>query len=302
MLTSVKSYIRGCDTCLRVKSGIAQGALQPLLVPAGRWERIGMDFVTKMPPGGPESYDTICTIVNHLTKQVHWFPKHESCTAPEFAWLFVSNYVRLHGIPTTIVSDRDVKFMSDFWQELWKNMGTKLKVSTPFHPQTDGQAEKLNDIVKTYLRAFATKYHGDWPKLLGLAEFSYNSSEHKTTRRSPFETDLGYTPALPIDTLASVINSGNWSARAKQGVQFKERLTAILKDTQDMIEEARTIMQAGDKGNPHDFKVGDMVFLKTKHLPATYANLNDATSRKLQHRFAGPFEITYIRGNAARLK
>ena len=125
-----------------------------------------------------------------------------SLAAERFAEIFVDFYFRLHGLPTDIVSDRDVGFTCDWWLHLTKIWQTKLKMSTAFHPQTDGQAEKANSIVERYLHSFVQTRPQEWDRLLSLAEFSYNAHCYQSTGLARFEADLGYIPRLPMDIIA----------------------------------------------------------------------------------------------------
>jgi len=126
----------------------------------------------------------------------------KSLSAERFAEIFVDFYFRLHGLPTDIVSDQDVRFTSDRWRHLTKIWQTKLKMSTAFHPQTDGQAEKANSIVERYLHSFVQTRPQEWDRLLSLAEFSYNAHCYQSTGLARFEADLGYIPRLPMDIIA----------------------------------------------------------------------------------------------------
>lgn len=235
-----------------------------------------------------------------MTKRVNWFPLHEKVSAQEFAELFMSNYFKLHGLPQRIIFDRDTRFMSDFWQEVMTRLGTKLRPSSPFHPQTDGAAEKANHIVGTYLKSFATKYTGEWATLLPLAEFSYTSSVHNSTGVTPFELDLGYNPTMPMDIISRVITTrGNF--RSQSGVAFSERLAAVLQSAKQLLDEAQTRQKAGATNcKEPSILAGNKVFLKTSHLPDSYANIS--TSRKLQHNFAGPFKVLKVLKNAVELE
>lgn len=146
-----------------------------------RGECINIDFVTKLPCTAIGN-DSIITIIDGLTKWVHWFARREAdLSAEKFASLFIEHHVHAHGIPTLIVSDRNVWFQSDFWRAFTKAIGTRLRFSTAFHPQTDGLAEKPNESIQTFLRAYATSNVNAWDKLLVLAEFMYNASVHKVT-------------------------------------------------------------------------------------------------------------------------
>jgi transposase InsO family protein len=181
------------------------GLLQPLTIPEERWRRINIEFITKLPATG-RGNDTIITIIDALTKRAHWIPTREAeLTATKFAEIFRDAYFRLHGLPDVVVSDRDVRFTSEFWRTLVAEFDTKLAMSTAFHPQTDGQAEKANSIVERYLRAYTASRQGEWDQLLALAEFAYNASRHQSLERSPFEADLGYIPRMPLDAVAAAV-------------------------------------------------------------------------------------------------
>ena len=152
LFQEVKTYVHGCATCHRTKSSnqVPYGLLQPLDIPEDRWKRINIDFITKLPTT-ESGNDTIVTFIDGLTKRAHWVATQETLSSKDFAQLFLEYYVRLHGLPNIIISDHDVCFTSEFWTELMKVWKTKLAMSTAFHPQTDGQAEKANSIVKRYL-------------------------------------------------------------------------------------------------------------------------------------------------------
>ena len=291
MSKAVVRWIQGCAVCQRVKPSnhLPYGLLQPLDIPAERWSRINVDFITKLPDS--EGCDTIVTIIDALTKRSHWFATTEATlTAQRFAELFVREHIRLHGVPASMVSDRDSRFTSEFWRSLMEILGTKVKMSTAFHPQSDGQAEKANSIVETYLRAFASTEPTRWKHLLPLAEFAYNSARHSATKLAPFEADLGYIPRLPIDIMAprAGARDGHMEART-----FAERLRDILSRLQTSLEEAQCaqIHESNKKRMAHNFKTGDQVMLDTSKLPIRYANLSATASRKLQHKHAGPFTL-----------
>jgi hypothetical protein len=290
MKQSVVRWVGGCAVCHRVKPSnhLPYGLLQPLDIPSERWNRINIDFITKL-PASADGTDTIVTIVDPLTKRAHWFPATEAgLTAESFAEMFLREHVRLHGIPASIVSDRDARFTADFWRALMDILGTKLRMSTAFHPQTDGQAEKANSIVGTYLRAFAADHPDRWPSLLSLAEYAYNAAKHKSTKLTPFEADLGYTPRLPIDVIAQQNTPAHAEARS-----FVERMRAVLVQLRESLEQAQSaqVHEANRHRIQHDFKPGDKVMIDTSKLPVQYVNLSKTSSRKLQHKYAGPFVL-----------
>jgi hypothetical protein len=220
--------------------------------------------------------------------------------ATGFAQLFLEGIIQLQGVPRKIVSDRDVDFTSDFWTEVIKRLQTKLLMSTAFHPQTDGLSEISNKQVTRYLQAFATHHQEQWDTMLPQAEYAYNTSTHSSTDRSLFELDLGYTPSIPLDFVASQRDE----MQSLEGTAFVERLQASLLDAQDRLRVAQDtqMVQANKSRWPCTLQVGDLVMLNTKDLPITYTS-QDPSLRKLQHPRAGPYRIIKFRGpNAVELE
>nr|CAG8647205.1 594_t:CDS:2 [Entrophospora candida] len=153
-----EKYITSCDSCQRNKSNNKQpaGLLQPLSTPLKRWEQVTMDFIVQLPTTH-KGYDAIIVIVDCLSKHAHFCPTHTSVTAPEVAKIFFSTIFKNHGLPQVIISDRDAKFTSRFWKTLFEQVGTKLAMSTAFHPQTDGQTERMNRTLEEMLCAYSYK-------------------------------------------------------------------------------------------------------------------------------------------------
>jgi hypothetical protein len=141
------------------------GLLQPLPIAKGRWQRIGIDFITDLPISG-NGHDCIVTFVDHMTKRAHWRACKKTIDAPAFARIFIDDIVRLHGVPQEVVSDRDVRFTADYWKEVARILQTKLLMSTAFHPETDGLSENSNKTVVRYLRGFATHDQANWDDYL----------------------------------------------------------------------------------------------------------------------------------------
>jgi transposase InsO family protein len=148
-----------------------------------------------------EGRDSIFVVVDHFSKMTHFIPCHKSDNASHVADLFFTEIVRLHGVPNTIVSNRDAKFLSHFWRTLWFKLGTKLLFSTTYHPQTDGQTEIVNRTLSTMLRAILKTNLKLWEECLPHIEFSYNRPVHSTTKVSPFQVVYGFNPRAPIDLL-----------------------------------------------------------------------------------------------------
>jgi transposase InsO family protein len=156
-----------------------------------------MDFVTKL-PRTQRGNNTIWVIVDRLTKSAHFIPMNESISMHDMAELFTKNVIKLHGVPKSIVSDRDSRFTSRFWQTFNKSMGTRLDLSTAYHPQTDGQSERTIQTLEDMLRACALEFGGSWESHLPLMEFSYNNSYHTSIGVAPFEALYGRKCRTPL--------------------------------------------------------------------------------------------------------
>ena len=201
MRRDVERYILRCEICRKAKSRLnPHGLYTPLSIPSTPWEDISMDFVLGLPRTKRGS-DSVFVVVDRFSKMAHFIPCHKSDDASHIADLFFREVVWLHGVPRTIVSDSDTKFLSYFWKTLWAKLGTKLLFSTTCHPQTDGQTEVVNRTLSMTLRAVLKKNLKMWEECLPHVEFAYNRAVHSTTKFCPFEIVYGFKPAAPIDLL-----------------------------------------------------------------------------------------------------
>ena len=192
MKREIAQYVSECDTCQRIKVSHLKsaGALQPLSVPSWKWDDISMDFIVGL-PNTSRHHDSIWVIVDRLTKVAHFLPVHTTDKAQKYAELYIDRIVCLHGLPRTIVSDRGAQFVARFWEQLQESLGTKLIRSSAYHPQTDGQTERVNQILEDMLRACAIDCGKNWDKHLSLAEFAYNNSYQSSLKMAPFEALYG---------------------------------------------------------------------------------------------------------------
>jgi hypothetical protein len=192
--TAVKAFIRNCMVCQRCKYDTLKpaGLLQPLAIPDRIWSDISMDFIDGLPSS--QGHDTIMVVVDRLSKYAHFVPLKHPYTALSVAKAFVANIVRLHGMPLSIVSDRDRVFLSNFWRSLFQLHDTALCYSSSYHPQSDGQTEVINRILEQYLRCYTYDNPKKWLEWLPWAEYSYNTSVHSSTKMSPFEAVYGVSP------------------------------------------------------------------------------------------------------------
>jgi hypothetical protein len=192
MKIEIARYVAKCDTCRHVKviQMKTAGPLKSLPIPTWKWEDISMYFIMGL-PRTTKGYDSIWVIVDRLTKIAHFLPVKTYYPILTYAELYIARILSLHGIPKTIVSDRGPLFVSKFWEELYKSLGTKLLHSSAYHPQTSGQTERVNQIVEDMLRACVLEFPQKWDDCLPLAEFSYNNSYQESIKMAPFEALYG---------------------------------------------------------------------------------------------------------------
>ena len=203
--------------------------------------------------------------------------------------MFIDNIFRLHGLPRTIVSDRDPRFTSDFWKALFEILNVKLKPSTAYHPETDGQTERVNRTLEQVLRAYVGYHQDDWDRWLPLVEFAYNNAKQASTGLTPFYCDLGQHPLVP----SSLATPQEFSDITRVGAtaDFLQHMTDILQEARDAIGEAqeRQAHYANKHRRDEAFEEGEMVLLSTANITTDV----DARrpSRKLNPRFIGPYKI-----------
>ncbi|GJP46783.1 hypothetical protein CLOM_g6026 [Closterium sp. NIES-68] len=204
MADDVQKFVTSCDTCQRMKSSKQKkaGLLQPLPVPEQPWQVVSLDFITGLPPTS-SGHDAILVVIDKFSKMGHFIPTHTTARTEETAQLFVRHIISQHGIPTTLISDRDPKFTSKFWKELMSLLGTKLAMSSAYHPQTDGQTERLNQIVEQLLRAACKDDISKWDLHLPVLEFAYNNATHAATGQTPFFLCYRRHPLTPQKPTAS---------------------------------------------------------------------------------------------------
>jgi hypothetical protein len=239
-----------------------------------------MDYITGLPCTAA-GYDAVYVVLDRLTKMAHFIPCTKDITAVGTAQLFVREVVRLHGYPLDIVSDRDAKFSSEFWRKLFELVGTKQRMSSAFHPQTDGGTERLNRILEEYLRAYVNPEQNDWDQWLPLAEFAYNNSKQESIGCTPFYLNYGRHPRLPETPAVSGVRN---HAAAELAVQLEQRVTAAKSLLQ--AAQQRQKRYADKKRREVQFTVGDMVMLDTRNI-----KLRTPGAQKLMPKYIGPFKV-----------
>ena len=175
------------------------GLLQPLPVPAGVWESIGLDFIEGLPPSSGKH--CILVVIDRLSKNAHFLALSHPYTTLDVAKTYMDQVFRLHGMPKDITSDRDPTFLSEVWREMFRVHGVDLNFSTAYHPQSDGQTEVTNKMLETYLRCMASDTPHTWSSWLPLAERWYNTTYHSAIRSTPYEIIYGQPPPLHMPYL-----------------------------------------------------------------------------------------------------
>ncbi|KAL0536597.1 hypothetical protein IC582_025549 [Cucumis melo] len=284
MKREVAEFVSKCLVCQQVKAPRQKpaGLLQPLSIPEWKWENVSMDFITGL-PRTLRGFTVIWVVVDRLTKSAHFVPGKSTYTASKWAQLYMSEIVRLHGVPVSIVSDRDARFTSKFWKGLQTAMGTRLDFSTAFHPQTDGQTERLNQVLEDMLRACALEFPGSWDSHLHLMEFAYNNSYQATIGMAPFEALYGKCCRSPVC----------WDEVGEQRLMGPE----LVQSTNEAIQKIRSRMHTAQSRQKSyadvrrkdlEFEIGDKVFLKVAPMKGV---VRFERRGKLSPRFVGPFEI-----------
>ena len=281
MKTDIYNYVRSCD-CVRSKAPrhMPYGLLQPLPIPERPWSSVSTDHIVELPLSC--GYDAINVWVDRLTKQAHFIADKTTTTASAFSENFINHIFRLHGLPKDIVSDRGSLFMSRFWKNTCEKLGIKLNYSTSFHPQTDGQTERVNQTLEQYLRCFVNYNQDNWVKLLPLAEFAYNNSVNASTGKSPFMANYGFHPR------ADLLNVTPQDFTLEYVLDGVEEIKLALAEAQDKYKK-----YSDAKRINMEYAVGDEVWLLTKNIKTT------RPSKKLDYRRLGPFRITQRIGAVA---
>ncbi|KAL4563303.1 hypothetical protein LXL04_027343 [Taraxacum kok-saghyz] len=294
MKADIATYVSKCLTCAKVKVEYQKpsGLLQQPRIPEWKWEKIAMDFITKL-PRTPAGFDAIWVVVDRLTKSAHFLPIKETDKMEKLTRTYLKEIVRLHGVPISIISDRDSRFTSRFWQSLQKSLGTRLDMSTAYHPQTDGQSERTIQTLEDMLRACVIDFGSSWDTHLPLIEFSYNNSYHTTIKAAPFEALYGRKCRSPV-CWAEV---GDTQLARTQVSDHTLTGPEIIRETTEKIVQIRERMKtardrqksyADERRKPLEFQVGDLVLLKVSPWKGM---VRFGKRGKLNPRYIGPFEI-----------
>lgn len=292
MKRDIYTHVKRCEICQKCKGENVRypGLLQPLPVPNKVWQDISLDFIAGLPKVHNKS--VIFVVVDRLSKYAHFMCLNHPYTASVVAQVFLDNVYKLHGLPRTIVSDRDVVFLSKFWQALFDVQGVQLHHSSAYHPQSDGQTEAINKCVEGYLRCMCSDRPKEWVQWLPLAEWWYNTTYHSAIKLTPFEVLYGqkpptHFPYIPHSSLVDTVD---------RSLQARESTIRLLKHH---LLRAQDGMKAQADKNRCDrvFAVGDSVFVKLQ--PYRQLSLKSHVYHKLNPKYFGPFVVLKRIGSVA---
>ena len=276
----IKEFVATYDICSRSKIPRHRpyGLLRPLEIPKKPWTSISMDFIMDLPLS--KGFDSIFVVVDRLTKMTHFVPCNKTVIDEETARLFIDNVYKYHGLPDDIISDRGTQFTFNFWQSIFKILQVEIKLSSACHSQTDGQTERVNQVLEQYLRCSINYHQDNWIDLLPLAEFAYNNIIQDSTKQTPFFANYGYHPRFDQFHLSTSENP--------VAEDLATRLLEIQKDIKIKLLEAQEHQkQNADKSRKQHspIRVEDKVWLLRRNLKT------HRPSDKLDYRHLGPFSI-----------
>ncbi|KAL0554721.1 hypothetical protein IC582_008649 [Cucumis melo] len=292
MRDDVMQYTKTCLICQqdKVEKVKVAGLLDPLPVPTRPWESVSMNFITHLSKVG--DFEAILVIIDRFSKYATFIPTTRQCSAEMTAQLFFKHVVKLWGVPTSIVSDRDGRFIGSFWTELFSFLGTSLNISSSYHPQTDDQTERFNCMLEEYLHHFVNTRQKNWVQLLDVAQFCFNAQTSSFTGRSPFEIVSGRQPVLPH------LVDHPFAGKNPQAINF----TKEWKQTNDIarayLEKASKRMKkwADKKRRPLEFRTGDQVLIKLRPEQVRFRGRKD---QLLVRKYEGPVEVLKKVGNTS---
>ncbi|GJS80810.1 putative reverse transcriptase domain-containing protein [Tanacetum coccineum] len=284
MKADIATYVSKCLTCAKVKAEHQRpsGLLVQPAIPEWKWDNITMDFITKLPKSS-QGFDTIWVIVDRLTKSAHFLPIRENDPLDKLARLYLNRIVARHGIPVSIICDRDGRFTSNFWRSFQKALGTNLSMSTAYHPETDGQSERTIQTLEDMLRACVIDFGKGWVKHLPLAEFSYNNSYHASIKAAPYEALYGRKCRSPV-CWAEV---GEAQLTGPEMIQETTKKIVLIKQRIQAAQD-RQKSYADLKRKPMEFEVRDRVMLKVSPWKGV---VRFGKRGKLNPRYVRPFKV-----------
>lgn len=304
MTEAVRTFCNACQLCARTKTPRAKppGFLKPLPLPMAPWRDISVDYITPLPPceRRGQKHQHVAVVVDRLTKMRHFIPT-VGLSAEELADRFIERVYSLHGLPETIVSDRGTQFVSALWRALSARLAVRLRPSSAFHPQTNGQTERINAELEQYLRLFVGWAQNDWVDWLPIAEFAGNNMVSETTGVSPFFANYGFNPKMGVEPAKPCPPNISDQQRREffRANEIADRFKAVLVYVTALTKQAQDRYEENANRNREDapkYHKGDRVLLNMRNYKT------GRPSEKLSPRWEGPFEVEKVDSHAVTLK
>jgi hypothetical protein len=268
MHETVRRYVASCHVCSRIKASREKyhGLLKPLPVPDRRWKHISVDFVTGLPDSRGRT--NIMVVVCRLCKKAHFIGCKDIETLT-VARLFMKHIWKHHGLPDSVISDRGSQFISAFWDELTRQLKIRSRLSTAYHPETDGQTERINAIMEQFIRAFTSYMQDDWLDWLPMAEFTYNNTTSETTKVSPFLADSGQHPRMGFEPPTDTPRPHYQALQAREANEFVKTMADLDEHLKSEMKWAQAVYESNANRNRTPapaYQVGDYVYLDARNL------------------------------------
>ena len=301
MRTTVVTYVSNCYICKRTKAprDREHGLLQPLPIPQKRWQDISMDFIVGLSLS--EGHNVVWVVVDRLTKERHYVPctaDDEGTSAESTVEMLIKEVFRIHGLPASIVSDRGPQFVATVWKSFCKRLGIEAKLSTAFHPETDGQTERSNQDLEHHLRTYCNHMQDDWAKWIPMAEFADNNGVSASTGVSPFYANKGFHPRMSFSPDTTDYATTRKRLDAAKAEDITDHMQDVLAYIRENLDRAQLVMVEQVNRHRQDvtFKEGDLVFLSSKNI------IIDRPCKKLDDKMFGPFLVKAVVGSSYKLE
>ena len=286
IMKEVKRYVEGCDQCQRMKNRaeMPAGKLRPNQVSEKPWQHISVDFITKLPMS--KGHDSILVLCDRFSKMSHFVATTEKIMAEGLARLFRDNVWKLHGLLESVISDRGLQFAAGLTKELNKMLGIETKLSTAYHPETDGQTERMNQELEQYLRMYVNHKQNNWAEWLATAEFAFNNKVHTATKTSLFQVNYGREPRMGFDIRKKGKNEKTEEFVREMKERHEEARATLVKLQEEMKRQADR-----NRKGAEEYKVGDKVLISTKDFSK---KLMKRAIKKLTEKFIRPYVVRKI--------
>ena len=285
-MKEMKQYIEGCDQCQRMKNRaeMPAGKLRPNQVPERPWQHILVDFITKLLI--LKGHDSILVVCDRFSKMSHFVAMTEKTMVEGSARLFRDNMWKLHGLPESVISDRELQFAVGMIRELNKILGIETKLSMAYYPETDSQTERTNQELEQYLRMYINHRQNNWAKWLAMAEFAFNNKVHTVTKILPFQVNYGRELRIGFDIRKKGKNEKAEEFVKEMKEKHEEARAALVKSQKEIKRQADRSRKEAE-----EYRVGDKVLISTKDFSA---ELMKRATKKLMEKFIGPYVVKKI--------